>query len=108
MKKVIPLDQVEVGMETSTAVLNKFGQILLGANIKIESHHLNILKSWGVITLEVHLQDETDDSTLLKNEQLAHIKEELLSITGWLPKNLLEEDLFEMAAQHKLEKQSSM
>lgn len=94
-------------METSTAVLNKFGQILLGANIKIEDHHLNILKTWGIITIEVHVNESGDEQSIQNIEKLNSIKETLLANTGWLPRIPQEEDLFEMAAQQIFEKQNS-
>ena len=106
MKKLIAVEDLETGMETAAAVLNKFGQVLLVQNSKIETKHITILKTWGIKTIEVIDYAAAGISNEIDESLLAKLRTDLLSGLGWIPKNPNEEDLINMAVQKIYELQN--
>lgn len=104
MSRLISVDEIQDGMILAEAIQNRFGHILLGANVKLEAKHVKFLKSCGIQTIYIvddngnNSKKEYDAQTLEKAKSLLNQR------INWKPKNDYEEELIELATQHILEK----
>ena len=48
MAKGINCDDIQEGMILAQPILNKFGQVLLPANVELQKKHSHLLKTWGI------------------------------------------------------------
>ena len=103
MKRHVAIEEIQIGMETASAVLNKFGQALLPQNLKIEEKHFTILKTWGIKSIEVKDYSAATEMSGADESLLSQIRSDLQIRLGWELKNRNEEDLFEMAVQKAYE-----
>ncbi len=104
MPVLILQEDIKEGMELALPAKNKFGQVLLPAGAIVENKHKRIFKIWGISTIYVK-----EDNIEIKNfEYNQNTVNEAANILGkrltWKPKNFNEEDLYNMALQHLLEK----
>ena len=99
MKKLIAVEDLQLGMETASAVLNKFGQVLLSQNLRVEEKHFNILRTWGIKTLEIKDYSASTEISESDESLLTKIRSDLKTRLGWSLKMPNEKDLFEMAVQ---------
>lgn len=53
---IIPLDELQPGMTLADAARDATGRVLLAAGIEVEERHLKIMRTWGVV--EVNIQGE--------------------------------------------------
>lgn len=53
MARVISCDEIEQGMILAQPILNKFGQILLPANVELQKKHSQLLKTWGITSVTI-------------------------------------------------------
>jgi len=103
MKKLIAIDDVEIGMETASAITNKYGQVLLKQNTRIIESHIKIFKTWGVTTIEIICNDEDNIAEALDPEVKKKIEKVYYSKIDWKPRNVFEDDLLEMGLRKKIE-----
>ncbi len=104
MAKLISIDELKEGMELELPVKNKFGQILLSANLKLEEKHKLIFKMWGIDNFYIKDTGASDEKNQYSEEQIIQAKNSLEKRMGWTPKNMIERDLYEMGLQGILEK----
>lgn len=102
MNKTILLDDFEEGMELAVPLKNKFGQILLRANVKLEKKHKNLFRTWGIETLVIVSDEDGDDA--IDEALIAEAKQILSKKIAWTPKNNYEENLVQMCLDHITEK----
>ena len=100
MPKFITPDEIQEGMELAEPVKNKFGQVLLSSNLKLQTKHTVILKTWGIQTIQI-ISD--NDVTKIDESALEEAREKLSHRMKWSPRNANEEDLVEMALNRILE-----
>lgn len=58
---LIKLKQLQAGQQLSKDVLNRHGRLLLKAGTLIEGKHLEILRAWGVVELDIVGDSEEHD-----------------------------------------------
>ena len=104
MAKFIEVSELKEGMELEFPVKNKFGQTLLAANIRLEEKHKLILKTWGIDFLYVKDEGNNSNEFNYDAETKSAAEESLNKRIKWIPQNLNELDLYEMALQAVLEK----
>lgn len=93
----VNLDNLKLGMILAKPVKNRFGQIMLGENVKIEEKHLNMFKMWGIDNFVVF--DDSDIKSLYteKDEIKEIAKNKVLNnIFNWGVLNDLEKELIEV------------
>ena len=104
MPKLIVLEEIKEGMELALPLKNKFGQILLSADVRLENKHKKILKMWGVTAVYIK-ENNNEYKDIDYSEQTKGEAAKLLGLRlKWTPKNQNEEDLYEMALRNILEK----
>ena len=104
MPKLIVLEEIKEGMELALPLKNKFGQILLSADVRLENKHKKILKMWGVTAVYIK-EDNIEYKDVEYDEKVKGEAVKLLSLRlKWTPKNSNEEDMYEMALRNILEK----
>lgn len=82
-------------------IKNKYGQLLISAETVLNEKHVRLLKTWGVSV--VSIVGEGEEELVITEEERENKKVEILKEIGWKPENKFEEDLINMAAEHKLE-----
>lgn len=102
----ITIDRIKEGMQLSENISNKFGQLLLPANTRLEKKHIKLLKTWGIQSIQV--QDEEDASCVWKEEKefLIKAKAALEKRIKWKPRNPIEETIQEIALIKSIEKEN--
>lgn len=102
MLKTITPDEIEAGMELAESVNNKFGQVLLSAQTKLQSKHAGILKTWGVYAIQVYSESGNAFSQF-DETAVANAREKLAKRMNWTPRNSYEEELEKIALNRILE-----
>jgi len=77
----VNIENLKLGMILAKPLKNRFGQVMLGENVKIEEKHLNMFKMWGldcfVVFDDSDLQptkaEKDEIRELAKNQVLNHI-----------------------------------
>lgn len=98
---------IEDGMITGESIKNKYGQVMLAENIRLESKHQKMLKMWGISSIFIMSDDEVqseiyhDPETIEKAEEI--IKEKIL----WTPINKFDEEIYQIVMDRILETQYS-
>lgn len=82
-------------------IKNKYGQLLISAETVLNEKHVRLLKTWGVSV--VSIVGEGAEKVVITEEEKEQKKKELLKEIGWKPDNPFEEDLINMAVEHKVE-----
>ena len=80
---MVPLDNLEPGMTLATNVLDKSGRLLLGEGVVLESKHLFIFRTWGVVEADIVGVGGADANVLPDNitqEKLDQAKNTLLPL----------------------------
>ena len=100
----ITIDRIKNGMILSERIVNKFGQMLLPAETKLEEKHKKLLKTWGVQS--IHIKDDVIDSPEweLEKKRSLKAKEILAKRMNWEPRNIIEESIQETALVKIMEK----
>lgn len=102
MLKTITPDEIKEGMELAESVKNKFGQVLLAAQTKLQPKHAGILKTWGVQAIQVYSDNDSGFSQF-DETAVANAKDKLSKRMNWTPRNSYEEELAQMALNRILE-----
>jgi|WetSurMetagenome_2_1015567.scaffolds.fasta_scaffold459238_2 hypothetical protein len=103
MPKLITINDIKEGMELAVPVRNKFSQVLLAEDIKLEERHIKILSLWGIQSIYIKDTEEEkevqyDESVILK------AKEELKKRLTWNFRNPSEEEIYNLALNELLVK----
>ena len=104
MAKLISIEELKEGMELELPVKNKFGQILLSANLKLEEKHKSIFKMWGIEAFYIKDNGADDEKNKYNDDQIEEAKKMLGQRMNWFPQNTNERDIYEMGLQGILEK----
>lgn len=98
MPQLTLLNAVNIGMKLDRAVLNKFGQVLLPAELELAERHIELLITWGVKS--VWIGSSSDSSVNLHDEETQKKAKELLhKRLSWKPRNMWETELYTLALQ---------
>jgi hypothetical protein len=106
IEKEIPIQKIEVGMELTSDVVNKYKQVLIYANTRFEEKHRFLLKTWGINSIKVKIENETEKMTGITEEQKAEAVIELETRMFWKPRNEIEKELVEIAVERICQKNS--
>ncbi|MGK9368666.1 hypothetical protein ACSSWA_07180 [Melioribacter sp. Ez-97] len=101
MSEIISIDEIKNGMVLAEDIKNRYGQLLIAAETVLNEKHVRLLKTWGVSVISI--VGEGEEKVVITEEEKEQKKKELLKEIGWKPDNPFEEDLINMAAEHKLE-----
>ena len=104
MKRTVPTENLEPGMELAEPVLNRLGQILLSKGSTISPRHIAVLENWKIRSVfiengEAEIRDPIADEDTQKRA-LARIKKRLL----WDPHSPLEEEIVYLAIQRVVQR----
>lgn len=104
---LIRISNIKLGQIVSTDVKDRSGRILLTANTELTEENIKIIKSWGVVEIEVkgEISDAIDDSSLtqVNPEQLRDIDLELSKRFRFLNKSHpFIHELFDVCLRRKL------
>jgi hypothetical protein len=103
MKKLILIDDMEEGMILASPIKNRFGQVLLGADSRLELKHINLFRTWGIESIYV-FSEEGDSAEGVNEAVMNEAKEILAKRIQWSPKNENEEDLINLGLERIIEK----
>lgn len=106
MSKLISVDDIQDGMILAEPIQNRFGHVLLGANVKLEAKHQKFLKSCGIQTIYIVDDNDNNSEKVYDNAALEKADAILSERIKWKPKNDYEKELIEVAKQNILEKVS--
>jgi len=105
MPKLITLNELKEGMELAVPVRNKFSQVLLAENVKLEERHKKILNLWGINS--IYIKDTEEEAEIkFSDEEIAAARELLKNRIRWNCRNYCEEDIFNVALEVLLKKTS--
>lgn len=104
MHKIVSVNELKEGMIISHHVKNRFGQLILASDQKIEEKHLNVLKIWGIQSVSVIV--EADNETEQIVDEYTRIEAEIIlnKRLFWTPENSCEKELYEIALMHVIQK----
>ena len=103
MSRLIGIDEISGGMELAVPVKNKFGQILLSVDTKLEDKHKKLLKMWGVQSLYVKSDGNSEEEIQYDEKTTLEAEALLQKRFLWKPRNAIEEELYQMALGVTLE-----
>jgi hypothetical protein len=96
MPKLITINDLQEGMELAVPVRNKFSQVLLAENIKLEDRHKNILLLWGIQS--IYVKETENESEIKFNEaEILQAKNKLKDRIKWNFRNYSEEEIYNLA-----------
>ncbi len=104
MPKIISVNNVAEGMVLNEPILNKFGQILLGADIVISKNHINFFKMWNIEIISIYSDEEENEENTYSSEDFEISKANLYKRMSWHPRNQNEEDLVELGLIYEVKK----
>jgi len=96
MPKLITINDLQEGMELAVPVRNKFSQVLLAENIKLEDRHKNILLLWGIQSIYVK-ETENDAEVKFNEAEILEAKNKLKDRIKWNFRNFSEEEIYNLA-----------
>ena len=103
MPKIISVNNVTEGMVLSEPIVNKFGQVLLGADVIIVKKHINFFKMWNIELVSIQSEDDEDEN-IFDYEDYETAKANLFQRMLWKPRNQNEEDLIELGIIYEAKK----
>jgi hypothetical protein len=103
MHKLILTDEMEEGMVLATSIKNKFGQVLLSAETRLEMKHKSLFKTWGIGTINI-LSEEGEVSETVDKEILDEVERIFGKRVKWKPKNENEIDILNLGKERLIEK----
>jgi hypothetical protein len=103
MPKLITVNDIKEGMELAVPVRNKFSQVLLAEDVKLEERHIKILSLWGIQS--IYIKDTEEEQEVLYDESvILKAKEELKRRLRWNFRNPSEEEIYNLALNELLTK----
>lgn len=103
MPKLITIRELKEGMELAVPVRNKFSQVLLTENTKLEESHRKILLLWGIQNIYVKNAEE-EKELKFDNADIEKAKEQLKKILKWDFRNSFEEEIYNAALMEQVKK----
>ena len=103
MSTLITIDKITVGMKLAEPVKNKLGQLLFAVGVTLEEKHKKIFSTWGITSIYIQDVDNQESNIVFDMNSYPAAKEELSKRLKWVPRNAVEEDLFEIAVKKILE-----
>lgn len=101
MPKLISIKDIKEGMELAVPVRNKFSQVLLAEDIKLEERHINILSLWGI--QDIYIKDTEEEKEVQFDEtEILKAKEQLKKRLKWNFRNSCEEEIYNLALNELL------
>lgn len=104
MSKIFQISQVEEGMVLAEPILNKLGQVLLGANVTLSKKHLNFFKIWNIDYVSIVSDEEEINDIEFSSDEYELAIAKLARRFSWTPRNILEEELLEIGLYTELDK----
>ncbi len=104
MDKIVSIVELKEGMIISQPVKNRFGQMIIAPDQKIEAKHLNILKIWGIHSVSVEGESDKEYDPLLDEEKRNEAEKILQKRFYWSPENPFENELYEIALMKVIQK----
>jgi hypothetical protein len=99
MGRQIDVETIQPGMTLAEPVVNRHGQVLLGAGAALTDRHITVLKTWGVRS--VIIEGGGADVEPKITEAVQHLAEDRLKRRwAWAPRNAIEEEVYELALRH--------
>lgn len=93
---LIPVDEVEEGMILDEPVVNRFGQVLLNKGTSLSLRHKKVFLTWNIKSISIK-SDDANISLDLSPEKLEISEKRLKQRVHWVPRNLIEKDLYKSA-----------
>ncbi|KAB0666221.1 hypothetical protein F6V25_07040 [Oryzomonas japonica] len=62
------IDNIEVGMTLASDVHDRTGRLLLGAGVELSQKHLVVLRTWGVMEVNIVGMEDDDPNSRLPAE----------------------------------------
>lgn len=108
MIKVLNIDELEMGQIVAEPVRNKFRQVIVSQGSHITSSHKEILKTWNIENIRVIISNGTEgniDQTVVISDAITNeARNNLLKRCNWNPENEWENNIFDLALQHEINK----
>ena len=104
MAKSINIDEIEDELIIAETIYNKYNQMIVKCDTKIDSKVVRILKMWGVESVLVYDKEEFIDDSSKKEKELELLKESVLSKLNWKNLNMDEQFIVELVVNYKLSK----
>jgi hypothetical protein len=99
MGRQIDVETVQSGMILAEPVVNRHGQVLLGAGVALTDRHITVLKTWGLRSVVIEGGDADTEPEV--TEAMQHLAEDRLRRRwGWTPRNAIEKEVYELALRH--------
>lgn len=102
MAKNINIDEIEGELIIAETIYNKYNQMIVKCDTKIDSKVVRILKMWGVESVFVYDEEEFVDESSKKEKELESIKESVLSKLNWKNLNKDEEFIVDLVVNYNL------
>ena len=77
---IVSVDQAAPGMVLSNPVKDRRGRLLIPAGQALSDKHVNALKMWGIVSLDIEGDDEPEVPTAISPEALAAARERLMPV----------------------------
>jgi hypothetical protein len=108
MSKIISANNATEGMVLSEPILNKLGQVLLGAEVVISNKHINFFKMWNIELISIQSDDEDMNTNVVSAEDVETAKSNLFKRLSWKPRNQNEEDLIELGIIYETKRMNKL
>jgi hypothetical protein len=96
MRKMIKLDEAQIGMVLAEPILNNFNQTLLAVGATLNSEKIRILRTWNIKLIAVKSEDGNNEIEF-SPEILDICRGKLEKRMLWKPRNAIELDLLQSA-----------
>ena len=92
----VNIENIENGMVLAKAITSKMGQVLLGADVKLEIKHKNLFKLWGIKSITIQTSEVSENEGI--NQGLMLIaKQEFMKNIVWEPQSIFEKEIMEIS-----------
>lgn len=102
MPRLITPDEIADGMQLAEPVKNRFGQVMLPANVQLQTKHAGMFKTWGIQAVLI-VDDAGQESDKYDESEVTVAKQKLSRRMNWKARNAYEKELTEMALERILE-----
>lgn len=96
MARLVPVDQIELGMVLAAPLVNRYGQVLLAEGVEVQNKHIILMKTWGVKFISVASENDTQ-VVEVTDEAKKMAEKRLAARMKWEPQTDIETDLLKVA-----------
>ncbi|MBU2491862.1 MAG: hypothetical protein KJ571_04500 [Bacteroidetes bacterium] len=101
MSSLIEVSKFETGMVLAAPILNRYGQVLLGAGVELQENHKKLFLTWGIKLITIKNENGKDEIVI--TDEMKEQAEKIFSDRiNWKPTSSYEKDLFEMGVKRVL------